>query len=139
MSAPSAKDFQQAGPKNGLPIEHNHADEPALPGVLAGREIFLYANRSGSHESLGLRPFEVIFINRNPDAATSAIIETAHHAAAAINLHVLPRTYHFSRKQDREIDNRSHRHISIHRKKHAVGRDVLRQRRVGSTLRRDRR
>lgn len=98
------EDLSQACAENSLSIGHDHADELPLPAVFACPEIF-YANRSGSHWSFGLRPFEVIFINHDPDAASAAIIEAAHHAAPAINLHVLPRPYHFGRKHDREIDN----------------------------------
>jgi len=52
--------------------------------------------------------------------APATIVEAAHNAAAAVNLHVPPRTNHFCRQQDREIDHRSHGHIAIHGEQHAI-------------------
>ncbi len=45
-----------------------------------------------------------------------------------------PRTHNIRGQQNREIHHRAHRNVLVHRKQHAVGRDVFRLRRVRAAL-----
>ena len=67
----------------------------------------------------------MIFIDNYANPAAAAILEAAHHPAPAIDLHVLPPAQHFRGQHDGEIDERPDRDVAVHRKQHAVGRNVV--------------
>jgi len=77
----------------------------------------------------------MVLVNHYAHASTTFVLEAANYAAAAINLNIRTGTHDMARKQDGEIDNRTHGNIAIHRKEHAVGRDVLSFRQTVATLR----
>src|SRR2546423_2590717 len=77
---------------------------------------------------LRLCAFEVIFVDHTPDAAATSIFEAAYYASTAIDLHVAPRPHDIGGQQDREVDHRSHGHIFVHGKQHAVGGNIFRLR-----------
>src|SRR5581483_8029631 len=112
---------------------HDHADEPAFAALVSCFEIFVYANRNGSHSVLC--PFKVVLIDHHAYAAPASIFEAAHHASPAVDLHPLSSAQDFSRQQDREIHHRPDRNVIVHRKQHAVRRDVFRLCRIGRALR----
>src|SRR3984957_17098246 len=90
-------------------------------------------------QSLHLCSFEMVFVNHNTDAAAATIFEAAYDSATAIDLHVLPRTHHIGRQQNREVDHRSNRNVIVHRKQNAVCGDIFRLRRKRAALRLNRR
>jgi hypothetical protein len=77
----------------------------------------------------------MVLVNHYANAATSAVLKTAHHAAATVNLNIATGTYNFSWKQNREVHHRAYRDVAIHREKNAVCRYILRLRGTGAVLR----
>src|SRR5580698_10871050 len=81
-----------------------------------------------------LNSLEMVFVDHYAHTAPASIFKAAHHATAAVNLHILARAHHVGRQQNRKVHHRSHRHVAIHRKQNAVGRDVLGLRRIRAAL-----
>jgi hypothetical protein len=78
----------------------------------------------------------MVLVNHYANTATAPVFKAADHTAVTVNLYVTTRTYNVSRKQNREVHNRTDRNVAIHRKKDAVRRDVLRLSGASSALRR---
>ena len=77
----------------------------------------------------------MVFINHYANAATALVFKATNHTAMAVDLHITSRTHDISRKQNRELHQRPHGNVAIHREQHAVGGDVLRLGGTGSALR----
>ena len=77
----------------------------------------------------------MVFVNYNANPATALVFKAANHAAVAVNLHITTGTHDISWKQDREVHDRAHGDVTVHREEDAVGGDVLRLCRTSSALR----
>jgi len=77
----------------------------------------------------------MVFVNYYANAAAALIFEAADHAAVAVNLYIATGANNVSRKQNREIHQRTHGNVAIHREEHTVGRDIVRLRCASPALR----
>src|SRR5262249_16842743 len=109
------------------------------PPPLSGPEPRLSCVLTGVLSIQFLRSLDLILIDHDAYTATSSIFKATHHAAAAVELHIAPRTDHFGRKHDREIHHRPDWHIRFHREQHSIRRNVFRLGEECSALRLDRR
>ena len=57
--------------------------------LFAGTVVFFHAHRNACHRfPYCLRSLEMVFIDHYAHAAAATLLETAHHTAAAVDLHI---------------------------------------------------
>jgi len=100
-----------------------------LPALIHYLPCFIFcgllALRLGP-EVHALSAVETILVNHYANAATAAVLKTAHHSPAAIDLHVRLRSDNIGGKRQCEIHSRTDRDIYIHAEEDAIGGNIFR-------------